>query len=40
MSTMKAVVLDRAPGEMHVEEIPVPEPREGEVLVKVHACGV
>src|SRR5215470_2601968 len=40
MKMMKAAILDRAPGGMHVEEIPVPEPREGEILVKVNACGV
>lgn len=37
---MNAVILNEAPGGMHVERIPVPEPRDGEVLVKVHACGV
>jgi S-(hydroxymethyl)glutathione dehydrogenase/alcohol dehydrogenase len=37
---MKAAVLDRAPGGLRVERIPIPEPRDGEVLVKVHACGV
>jgi succinate semialdehyde reductase (NADPH) len=40
MPTMKAAVLERAPGPMRIEEIPVPEPLAGEVLVKVHACGV
>src|SRR5260221_13745459 len=37
---MKAAVLDRAPGGLRVEQIPIPEPKAGEVLVKVHACGV
>jgi succinate semialdehyde reductase (NADPH) len=37
---MNAVILNEAPGGMHVERIPVPEPHEGEVLVKVNACGV
>jgi S-(hydroxymethyl)glutathione dehydrogenase/alcohol dehydrogenase len=37
---MKAAVLEHAPGRLRVEEIPIPAPREGEVLVKVHACGV
>ena len=37
---MNAVILNEAPGGMHVERIPVPEPRDGEVLVKVNACGV
>ena len=29
-----------APGAMHVEEAPAPEPREGEVLVRIEGCGV
>jgi succinate semialdehyde reductase (NADPH) len=37
---MRAAVLDAAGGALRVEEIPVPEPRAGEVLVKVAACGV
>jgi succinate semialdehyde reductase (NADPH) len=37
---MKAAILDSAPGGMHIEQIPVPEPRAGEILVKVHGCGV
>jgi S-(hydroxymethyl)glutathione dehydrogenase/alcohol dehydrogenase len=38
--TMRATVLS-APGKpVEVEEIPVPEPRHGEVLVRVEACGV
>jgi S-(hydroxymethyl)glutathione dehydrogenase/alcohol dehydrogenase len=37
---MNAVILNEAPGRLHVERIPVPEPRDGEVLVKVNACGV
>jgi len=40
MKLMTAVVLEKAPGRLHVEEIPVPEPLAGEVLVKVQACGV
>ncbi len=40
MTTMKAAVLEQAPGALHIEEIPVPEPLAGEVLVKVTACGV
>jgi S-(hydroxymethyl)glutathione dehydrogenase/alcohol dehydrogenase len=40
MQTMLAAVLDTAPGGLHVEEIPVPEPKANEILVKVHACGV
>ena len=37
---MKAAILDSAPGGMRIEQIPVPEPRAGEILVKVHGCGV
>ena len=40
MQTMKAAILECAPGGLHIEEIPIPEPRAGEVLVKVSACGV
>jgi S-(hydroxymethyl)glutathione dehydrogenase/alcohol dehydrogenase len=40
MQTMKAAILESAPGGLRVEEIPVPEPGAGEVLVKVSACGV
>jgi succinate semialdehyde reductase (NADPH) len=37
---MAAAVLETAPGSLRIEEIPVPEPKDGEVLVKVTACGV
>ena len=37
---MKAAILDSAPGGMRIEQIAVPEPRAGEILVKVHGCGV
>jgi S-(hydroxymethyl)glutathione dehydrogenase/alcohol dehydrogenase len=37
---MTAVVLSEAPGALRVERIPIPKPRIGEALVKVHACGV
>ncbi len=40
MQTMKAAVLESAPGGFRIEEIPIPEPRAGEVLVRVSACGV
>jgi S-(hydroxymethyl)glutathione dehydrogenase/alcohol dehydrogenase len=40
MDLMRAAILERAPGGLHLEEIPVPEPRAGEILVKVAACGV
>lgn len=40
MEMMKVAVLTEAPGRLHIEEIPIPEPLAGEVLVKVRACGV
>src|SRR5688572_4920443 len=40
MPTMRAAILDSAPGGLHIEEIPIPEPKAGEVLVRVSACGV
>lgn len=42
MSTMRAVVI-RAPGGPEVlkmETLPIPRPKEGEVLIKVMAAGV
>jgi succinate semialdehyde reductase (NADPH) len=40
MPMMKAAILDAANTDLKIEEIPVPEPKAGEVLVKVTACGV
>jgi S-(hydroxymethyl)glutathione dehydrogenase/alcohol dehydrogenase len=37
---MRAAILDTAPGGLRIAEIPVPEPRAGEILVRVAACGV
>src|SRR5712692_1795746 len=37
---MKAAVLEQVGGPMGVEDIPEPKPRQGEVLIKVAACGV
>jgi S-(hydroxymethyl)glutathione dehydrogenase/alcohol dehydrogenase len=37
---MAAAVLETAPGSLRVEEIPLPEPKAGEVLVRVSGCGV
>lgn len=37
---MLAAVLSAPGAELVVEDIPIPEPRRGEVLVKVAACGV
>jgi alcohol dehydrogenase, propanol-preferring len=37
---MRAIVLD-APGRpLRAAQLPVPEPAEGELLIRVHACGV
>jgi S-(hydroxymethyl)glutathione dehydrogenase/alcohol dehydrogenase len=40
MNFMRAAVLESAPGGLHIEEIPIPEPGRGEILVRVAACGV
>jgi succinate semialdehyde reductase (NADPH) len=40
MQMMRAAILESAPGGVHVEEIAMPEPGAGEILVKVSACGV
>ena len=37
---MSAAILDKPSGTLHVEKIPIPEPRAGEALVRVSACGV
>jgi succinate semialdehyde reductase (NADPH) len=37
---MRAVVLNAIGAPMTVEEVPTPEPRAGEVLIRVEACGV
>jgi D-arabinose 1-dehydrogenase-like Zn-dependent alcohol dehydrogenase len=38
--TCKAFVLEQSGGPGALKDIPVPFPNAGEVLVKVHACGV
>src|SRR6188508_287419 len=40
MQMMRAAILESAPGGVHIEEIPMPEPGAGEILVRVSACGV
>jgi succinate semialdehyde reductase (NADPH) len=40
MQLMTAAILDAAPGSLRVEQIPIPEPLDGEILVRVSACGV
>jgi propanol-preferring alcohol dehydrogenase len=37
---MKAMVLDKPGAPLRLAQMPVPEPRAGQVLVKVSACGV
>jgi alcohol dehydrogenase, propanol-preferring len=37
---MRAIVLDVPRGPLRLTERPVPEPGDGEVLIRVHACGV
>lgn len=38
--TMKAAVLRTIGTPLKIETLPIPEPGPGEVLIKVHACGV
>lgn len=38
-ATMTALRL-HGPGDLRLDEVPVPEPGPGEVLVKVHRCGI
>jgi propanol-preferring alcohol dehydrogenase len=37
---MKAAVLHKIKSPLSIEDVPVPEPRYGEILIKVRACGV
>jgi propanol-preferring alcohol dehydrogenase len=37
---MRAIVLDEPRRPLRLAELPVPEPGDGEVLIRVHACGV
>jgi propanol-preferring alcohol dehydrogenase len=38
--TMKAAVLRKIGAPLNIEQLPVPDPKPGEVLIKVTACGV
>lgn len=38
--TMKAAVLHHIKAPLRIEQVPVPEPGQGEILIKVTACGV
>lgn len=40
MTTMRAAILEAPHAGLRVEDIPIPEPKANEVLIKVHACGV
>lgn len=37
---MKALVLTPAASDVSVHELPIPEPRDGEVLIRVHAVAL
>src|SRR5271157_6377892 len=37
---MKAAVVQKPQSAIVIEERPIPEPKSGEVLIRVHACGV
>ncbi|HSP96359.1 MAG TPA: zinc-binding dehydrogenase [Candidatus Dormibacteraeota bacterium] len=39
-TTMRAARFDRARRQLTVQDVPVPEPGPGEVLVRVEACGI
>jgi D-arabinose 1-dehydrogenase-like Zn-dependent alcohol dehydrogenase len=38
--TCKAGVVEKAGDKVVIKEVPVEQPKEGEILIKVHACGV
>jgi alcohol dehydrogenase, propanol-preferring len=40
MQTMRAMLLDAPHNPLQLAEIPIPTPGPGQVLLKVHACGV
>jgi len=39
-SKCRAVVIEKAGAPWAIKEVPVSEPKEGEILIKVSACGV
>jgi Zn-dependent alcohol dehydrogenase len=38
--TYKAVVLEKPGDPFVLRDVPLEHPKEGEILIKVHACGV
>lgn len=38
--TMKAAVLNGQDKPLEIKDVPLPEVQPGEILIKVHACGV
>jgi propanol-preferring alcohol dehydrogenase len=40
MKSMRAMLLDAPRAPLHLAELPIPAPGTGQVLLKVHACGV
>jgi alcohol dehydrogenase, propanol-preferring len=40
MNTMRAMVFDAPKQPLRLTELPIPQPGRGQVLLKVHACGV
>lgn len=38
--TCKAIVVSEPNGPWELKDVPVERPKEGQVLIKVHACGV
>jgi D-arabinose 1-dehydrogenase-like Zn-dependent alcohol dehydrogenase len=38
--TCKVAVCESEGAKLVIKELPVPEPQKGEILIKVHACGV
>jgi propanol-preferring alcohol dehydrogenase len=37
---MRAMVLERQPGKLRQQEVPIPEPGPGQVLIRISTCGV